>query len=204
MDRFAALLGWVEHQLEQPMAGEGSVESKLEPKSALAETESQQKEPEVGEESLLQVLKRPLGQTAEAVTIQAEAPTAQSTAQEQAWQQIAALSTTVNRLVEQLAQEHTELLRLGTLQSSIEPKHRAGRTIAAMTKSKAAAPIVDALATGTDAELPRAVRSTESAEAKINAAIDAVVAYNYAPGRTHEDRPLGWLNLNASPKRIRR
>ncbi len=207
MDRFAALLEWVEQQLEHPMLVGESVELEPEQESASAVAESRQEEPKVVEVSLPEVMEPSLVQTEEEATIQEKAsilPThiAQSTAQEQAWQQIAALSTTVNRLVEQLAQERTELIKSGAAQRSVGSSRRGGRTTASSTaKSKGATPAAELMTTGPEAELPRAVRTTENAEAKVNTAIDAVVAYNNAPGRTHEDR---WAFGVAQLKRLTR
>lgn len=56
-------------------------------------------------------------------------------------------------------------------------------------------------ASGSDDEVPRAVRTTENAEAKVNAAIDAVVAYKNALGRMQEDK---WAFGVALLKRLTR
>ncbi len=58
MDRFAALLGWIEQQLQHPMLVGESVESKVELELVSAEAESRQGEPEVGEEALSEVPKQ--------------------------------------------------------------------------------------------------------------------------------------------------
>ncbi len=192
MDRFAALLKWVEQHLEQPMLTAQSVELESEQELASAKTESRQEEREVLEQSLVE--------TEEAMQGEPDiSPT--PTAQEQAWQQITALSTTVNRLVEQLAEERTELLKFRTLQPSAGSSHRAGRTTASTAKSKVATPAAKLVATGSDAELPGAIRTTENAEAKVNAAVDAIVAYNNALGRMHQEK---WAFGVAQLKRLTR
>ncbi len=225
MDRFAALLEWVEQHLEKTIAGGESRTVEAVPISAGAV--SQLEAPEVVEqpqtvEAVQEVVspesqsrqEKPQGvepslvETQEAATIQEEAPispaqTADLTAQEQAWHQIAALSTTVNRLVEQLAHERTELVSSRSSPRSVASPHRAGKSktmTASNAQSKGKTPVAT-VATGADDEVPRAVRTTENAEAKVNAAIDAVVAYNSASGRTHENK---WAFGVALLKRLTR
>jgi hypothetical protein len=101
-------------------------------------------------------------------------PDAQTPAVEEAWRQIAALTQAVNTLTQQFIEERA------SSSVSKSPQARVTSTTNRLPSS----------ATKPSAEPtePKRIRTTENAEAKVNTAIDQIIAYNSTEGRNHSDK----------------